>query len=307
MLGFILKKAFSFFVSILSAATICFWMMKAIPGDPFTNEVGIPKEVLASLHAYYGLDKPLWIQYFKYIKGILTLDLGPSLVYHGRTVNQIICDGFPHTFFLGMQTLFISLSLGIPLGVISAWKKSKWQDTSILLISTLSIAIPNFVIASLAQYMFSVKLNILPVARWESFSHTILPTFSLSLLPIAYITRLMRSSMLEVLGQDYIQTAYAKGMRSSMILWRHGLRNALLPVIAYLGPLMTYLMTGSFVIERIFAIPGLGQWLIHSITSRDYSAIIGLVVFYCFILLLSNFLVDIAYGIVDPRIRKKAR
>jgi len=305
MLSYLLKKSFIFSLSLLAVVTITFFMMKAIPGDPFINEIAIPKEVLKSLYKHYGLDKPLFVQYLKYLKGIIHFDLGPSLVYQGRSVTQIILKAFPVTFVLGLQTFFLSLFWGLSLGIYSALKKAKWQDNTIGLLSSIVISIPNFLLASLLQYLFSVKLSLLPVARWESFAHTILPTLALSALPAAYMARLVKTSMLDVLSQDYIRTAYAKGLPFRKIILKHTLKNSFLPVLGYITPLITYLMTGSFVVERIFAIPGLGQWMIASIQSRDYSTILGLVVFYCAILLLVQFVVDILYAILDPRLRRR--
>ena len=216
---------------------------------------------------------------------------------------QCIKEGFPVSARLGLQALSIAIPSGILLGTIASLKRNQWQDTLSMMISTLGISMPNFVLSSCLQYIFCVKLHLLPVARWDSFEHTILPTLALAALPTAFIARLTRSNMVEVLQQDYILTAMAKGLPLFRIAIRHGLRNALLPVIAYLGPIASQIITGSFMIERIFAIPGLGQWMILSIHGRDYPMILGLAVFFCTLLLLATFLVDIAYALVDPRVR----
>ena len=303
MLFYLLKKAAILFISLWCVVTGTFFLMHMIPGDPFIGEQSIPQEVLDSLYAYYGLDQPLWIQYGKYLKGLLTGDLGVSIVYHGRSVTQFIRDGFPISAQLGLQALLVSVPCGILLGTWAALKRSQWQDTTAMIISTIGVSVPNFVLSSLFQFIFCVKLHLLPVARWGSFEHTILPTLALAALPTAFIARLTRSNMVEVLQQDYIRTAQAKGIPLFRIGVRHGLRNALLPVITYLGPVATQILTGSFMIERIFAIPGLGQWMIHSIGGRDYPMIVGLTIFFSAFLMISMFAVDLLYSLLDPRIR----
>lgn len=279
-----------------------FFLMKAIPGDPFSSDQNMPKEVLNSLYSHYGLDKPLHYQYFKYLKGFLTFDLGPSFIYEGREVFQIIKDGLPITLCLGFEALFISISLGLLLGTIAAIKKDKWQSSLVTLIAILGISIPNFLLASLLQYFLSMKIHLFPIARFDSFMHSILPALALAALPTAYISRLMKSSMIEVLSKDYIKTAKAKGLSSFEVIFKHGFKNAILPVVSYLGPLTAHVLTGSFVIEKIFSIPGIGMWLVSSIASRDYPVIIGLSVFYSFILIMIMFVIDIIYKLIDPRI-----
>lgn len=302
MLFFILKKIFTCLFSLLLIVSATFFLMKSLPGDPFVQVEILPPEVLEALYKHYGLDKPLLVQYLQYVRGIFTFDLGPSYVYQGRTVNQIIVDGFGTTAYLGLQAFFVSISLGMFLGALSTIKKNHWQETTILIATSIFLSVPNFVLASLLQYIFSMKLNLLPVARWESFAHTILPTITLATLPTAFITKLMRNSLSAVYEQDYIQTARAKGLGEKKIFFKHCLRNSLLPIIAYLSPLMAYLITGSFVCEKIFAIPGLGMWMIHSILARDYTVILGLAIFYSFILLLLQLVADIIYSLIDPRI-----
>ncbi len=293
-------------VSLFCVVSGTFVIMKAIPGDPFMDE-RITEEVLKALHSYYGLDQPLWTQYVRYLKGFVTLDFGRSLVYTGRTVYQLISDGFPVSAQLGLQALCLAIPSGILLGTWAALKRSRWQDSTAMVISTLGISVPNFVLASLLQYFIALQLHLLPVARWGTFAHTILPTLALAALPTAFISRLTRSNMVEVLQQDYIRTAMAKGLPLFRIAIVHGLRNAILPVISYIGPITAQILTGSFVIERIFAIPGLGEWLIISINNRDYPVIMGITIFYSSLLLVSIFLADIAYSLLDPRIRKVHR
>ncbi|HSX11200.1 MAG TPA: ABC transporter permease [Chlamydiales bacterium] len=303
MISYLLKKVLILLISLWFVVTGTFLLMHAIPGDPFIGERIIPPEVLKSLNAYFGLDQPLWVQYIKYLKGLLQGELGPSIVYQGRSVNQFIAEGFPISARLGLQALLIAVPTGILLGTWAALKRNQWQDNFAMVVSTIGVSVPNFVLSTLLQYIFSIKLLLLPVARWSSFEHTILPTIALAALPTAFIARLTRSNMVEVLQQDYIRTALAKGLPLFRISIHHGLRNALLPVITYLGPVTSHVLTGSFMIEKIFAIPGLGQWMIHSINGRDYPMILGLTIFYSCFLLVAMFVVDIVYSLLDPRIR----
>lgn len=305
MASYFLKKFTSILLTLWVIITATFFLMKALPGDPFTEEKGIPKEILRSLHRHYGLDKPLLQQYLRYLFSVLQGDLGPSFKYKTLSVNEMIKEGFPVSMSLGLEALFLSLSFGLFLGAIAALKHRQWQDHSAMIFAVLGLSIPSFILASLFQYIFALQLKLFPIARWESFSHTILPAFSLSMLPTAFIARLTRSSMLDTLSQDYIKTAKAKGLSSIVILYRHALPNALLPILAYLGPLIANILTGSFVIERIFAIPGMGQWFVSSIQNRDYTAIMGTTIFYSALLLLCVFLIDLISAFIDPRIKLK--
>jgi oligopeptide transport system permease protein len=305
--AFLLKKCFILLFSLWCVATATFFLMHAVPGDPFIGDRVIPEEVMKSLYAFYGLDQPLWVQYIKYLKGLLTGDLGYSIVYHGRPVNRFISEGLPISALLGLQALCLAIPAGLLLGTWAALKRARWQDNVAMALSTLLVSVPNFVLSSLLQYLFAVKFHLLPVARWGSFEHTLLPTLALAALPTAFIARLTRSNMVEVLQQDYIRTALAKGLPLFRIALRHGLRNALLPVITYLGPVVSSILTGGFMVEKIFAIPGLGQWMIHSINGRDYPMIIGLTLFFSAFLMTMMFLVDIAYTLLDPRIRSSAK
>lgn len=303
MFLFFLKKTAILLFSLWAVITLTFFLMHAVPGDPFIGEQLIDPEILQSLHAYYGLDRPLWFQYFTYLKKIMRGDLGVSLIYQGRSVNHFIREGLPVSLVLGLQALLLAVPTGIFLGVWAAMKRSQWQDHLAMLISTVGISVPNFVLSSFLQWVFAVKLHLLPVARWEGFAHTILPTLALAAMPTAFIARLMRSNMAEVLEQDYIRTAQAKGLPPFHIVMHHGLRNALLPVITYLGPVTVQILTGSFMVEKIFSIPGLGQWMILSINARDYPMILGFTVFFSSLLMVMMFLMDILYSFLDPRIR----
>lgn len=306
MFRFLVKKALLLLFSLWLVISATFFLMHAIPGDPFIGERVIPQEILNSLYAYYGLDKPLYMQYLQYLKGLISGELGLSIVYQGRTVNQFIQEGFPISARLGLQALLFAIPSGILLGTLAAMKRGKFQDNLAMTLSTIGVSVPSFVLATLFQFIFCLKFHLFPVARWGGFEHTILPTLALAALPTAYIARLTRSNMVEVLNQDYIKTALAKGLPLFRVSIRHGLRNALIPVLTYLGPVSSSIMTGSFMIEKIFAIPGLGQWMIHSINGRDYPMILGLTVFYCSFLMIMVFLVDLLYSILDPRIRSYA-
>ena len=303
MTNYFFKRLAILLLSLLLVATLTFFLMHAIPGDPFTQEKAIPQEILQAMQKHYGLDKPLVVQYFDYMQGLCKLDLGPSFKYQGRTVNEIIGEGFPVSLCLGLEALFISLFLGILFGSLSACRQGKWQDRTTMCIAIFGLSIPSFLLATFLQYLLAMKLDLFPVARWGTFHQSILPALSLAALPTAFIARLLRTSMIEVLHQDYIQTAQSKGLSPTWILFKHVLRNALLPVASYLGPLTASILTGSFAVEKIFGIPGLGQWFVLSITNRDYTVIMGTTLFYSVLLMISVFLVDLAYCWIDPRIK----
>lgn len=290
-------------LSLFLVATITFFLMQAAPGDPFMQEQAVPEEIMKSMYAHYGLDQPWYVQYVKYLKGLITWDLGPSFKYEGRTVNDIIREGFPVSLILGLEAISLSLFMGIIFGTIAAVRRSRWQDHLAMILAVVGISIPNFIMATFLQYLFAMKLDLFPVARWGSFAHTILPAISLSALPTAFIARLTRANMVEVLEQDYIQTARSKGLSTFQVVIKHVLKNSLLPVITYIGPLASAILTGSFIVEKIFGIPGLGGWFVTSITNRDYTVIMGVTVFYSALLMLCVLFVDILYTLFDPRIQ----
>lgn len=302
--NYLLKKALSFLASLSLIVTLTFFLMHAIPGDPLMQEKAIPEEIMQSLRKYYGLDQPLHAQFVKYVKGVLSGDLGPSFKYEGRSVNEIIRSGFPVSCYLGLEALLIAVGGGILLGSIAALHHRRLFDRIMMVVAVIGISVPSFVLATFLQYGLAVKLSLLPIARWGSFSHTLMPALSLAALPLAFIARLTRSNMIEVLGQDYILTAKSKGLSETQVLLRHVMRNALLPIVAYLGPLSAAVLTGSFAIEKIFGIPGLGQWFVSSITNRDYTVIMGVTLFYGALLLLCVFITDLLYSAMDPRIQR---
>lgn len=306
MKRYLLKKALILISSLFIVTTLTFFLMHAIPGDPFTQEQAMPEEIMQALKRYYGLDRPLPEQYLRFLKGLMHGDLGPSFKYEGQSVNKIIADGFPISLTLGLEALFFAIPLGITLGTISACFRGRIQDRSCMLIAVLGISIPSFILATLLQFFFAMKFDLLPVARWGTFAQSILPAVSLAAMPTAFIARMTRANLLEVLEQDYILTARAKGLKSYRIYIRHGLRNALVPVITYLGPLTATIFTGSFAVEKIFGIPGLGQWFVMSITNRDYTVIMGTTLFYSALLMFCVFIVDMLYCVIDPRIERES-
>lgn len=302
---YIVKRIVSAIVTLYLVATMTFFLMFLVPGGPFLAEKAPTPQTLQALERKYGLDKPVGVQYLNYMKRLIQGDLGTSLKLRGREVNDIIRTGFPVSARIGAIAVLAAVCVGVPLGSIAALNRGKWADNIIMLIATLGIAVPSFVVATVLMFYFGVTLHILPTFGLSSPLHYILPVIALSFYPTAYISRLMRSSMLDVLGQDYMRTAKAKGLSQAKSLFKHALRNALLPVITYLGPLLAYILTGSFVVEKIFTIPGLGSQFISSITDRDYPLIMGTTIFLAFLIITMNVVVDIAYKIVDPRIKLK--
>lgn len=303
-MGYFLRKLGSISVSLFIVVTLTFFLMKLIPGDPFSDEQSLPKATHDALLQHYKLDQPIFIQYLYYLKSLLSGNFGPSFKYPDRNVNMIIEKNFPISAMLGLEALTIAVFAGLSLGVLAALKKNQWQDLCVLGGTTLAISIPSFILAAFLQYGLAFKLELLPLARWGSFSHTILPALSLAALPTAFIARLVRSNLLEVLQCDFIKTARAKGLAPWRILTFHGLRNAILPLLSYMGQVTGNILVGSFVIEKIFSIPGLGQWFVNSVSDRDYTVIMGLTIFYSVILFTIVFFVDILYSVLDPRIRR---
>ncbi len=290
-------------ITLWLIVTLTFFLMHAIPGSPFNEERNTSEMVQQNLEAHYHLNEPLMVQYFLYLKSLISLDFGPSITQPSQTVNDLLGRGFPISFELGMTTLVIAVLSGIILGVLAALRHNGIIDYMAMTFAVLGISIPNFVMATLLIQQVAVTWGILPVATWTSWRHMILPTLALATGPMAIIARLTRSSMLEVLTQDYIRTARAKGLSPVKIVVKHALRNALLPVVTVLGTLAAGILTGTFVIEQIFAIPGMGKYFVESINQRDYPVIMGTTVFYSAFLIIMLFLVDLAYGFLDPRIK----
>ena len=305
MVKYIAKRLVLAVVTIWAVATLTFFLMNLVPGGPFLSEKAISPQATAALEAKYGLDKPIMERYLTYISDAAHGDFGDSLKQRGRTVMDIITSKFPVSARVGGVSVLLSLLLGIPLGCIAALKRGKFLDSFISVVATCGIAVPSFVICTLLMYFLGVKLQWLPTMGLTSWKNYIMPVIALSFYPTAYIMRLMRSSMLDVLGQDYMRTARAKGLTGGVILFKHALRNAILPVVTYVGPMMAYTITGSFVVEKIFVIPGLGGEFIKAINGRDYTLIMGTTIFLATLIIVMNVLVDIVYKIVDPRIKLK--
>lgn len=302
-MGYIIKRIFDAFIVLWIVITITFFLMHAIPGGPFTAEKSLPPYVLHSIEERYKLNDPLYKQYGDYLCNLVQGDLGPSFKYPGRSVNDIIKDGFPVSFKLGIEAILIAIIIGIPAGILAGVKKDKWQDRAVNFFTTLGVAVPSFVVAALLIYVLSTKLHLLPAAMWNGWQYEIMPALALSGMPMSFIARLTRSSMLDILSQDYIKTARAKGLSWSKVLIKHALPNSLIPVVTYLGPMTASILTGSFVIETIFAIPGLGQYFVTSIYNRDYTVILGVTIFYSVIVIVLNMVVDLLYPLLDPRIK----
>jgi len=303
LIKYILKRLGISVVTIFIVITATFFLMRLMPGGPFDGEKPLLPEIKASLEAKYGLDKSLGEQYSMYLKDLLKGDLGPSMRYKGREVQEIIGYSFPASAKLGGVAVVISLVFGILLGIVAALKYNKWPDTICMVLATLGVTLPSFVIATLLMYIFGVKLSLVPITGLDSWKSYILPSIALAGYSIAFISRLARSKLLEVLKSDYIRTAKAKGVNGRRIMFKHALRNTLIPIVTYVGPLIAGILTGSFVVEKIFAIPGLGREFVTTITNRDYTTILGVTIFYSTLLILCNLIVDIMYVIIDPRIK----
>lgn len=287
---------------LLVVATLTFGVMHAVPGGPFDKEKKLPPRIKANVEAKYHLDEPLWRQYLLYLGGLSRGDLGPSYKYLGRTVNDVIAETLPVSAELGALAFLFAAGLGIGFGFLAAVKGGAIDRTNILL-ATIGISVPSFVLGALLVLVFSHLFHLLPPALWEDPRHAILPALSLGLAPAAYIARLTRSAVLEVLGREYIRTARAKGISEGVILWRHLLPNALTPVVTILGPLTAGLLTGSLVVEYIFSIPGMGKFYITAATNRDYPLIIGVTLVYAILIVAANLAVDVINAYLDPRIR----
>lgn len=306
MLGkYIVKRVLSGILSIFIVASLTFFLMNLVPGGPFVAEKNISAASQAALEAKYGLDKPLLERYVTYMTDLLKGDMGISLKQRGRDISDIIFSKLPVSAGLAGIAVVVALCVGIPLGCISAYNRGKFVDNFIIVLATCGIAIPSFITSVLLLYTFGSKLGILPTVGLNTLSSYIMPVTALAIYPSAYITRLMRSSLLDVMGQDYIRTAKAKGLSNFKILFKHALRNAILPVITYVGPLLASLMTGSFIVEKIFTIPGLGRDFVSAINQRDYTLIMGTTIVLATLIIVANVVVDILYKIVDPRINLK--
>ncbi|OPJ56539.1 ABC transporter permease [Clostridium oryzae] len=303
MSKYLLKRIVSSIFTLWVVITITFLLAHAIPGGPFDSDKKLPPEIKKNLMIKYHQDKPLYWQYGNYLKNLLTLDMGPSTAQKGTTVNDIIGRSFPVSARLGTVAVLVSLAFGIFMGIISALNQNRWPDKLVMFVSILGVTIPSFVMGTMFIYIFAEKLRIFPVFGLTSPKHYVLPAIGLAGFSCAFITRLVRSSLLDVIRQDFIRNARAKGLSETAIIFRHALINAILPVITYLGTLIAGILTGSFIIEKIFTIPGLGRSFVDSISNRDYTLILGVTIFYSAFLIISNLIVDILYALIDPRIK----
>lgn len=305
MTKYIIKRVAMGILSIFIVATLTFFLMNLVPGGPFVAEKSISKAAQAALEAKYGLDKPLLERYVTYMTDLLKGDMGVSLRQRGRSVSEIIFSKFPVSAGLAGIAVAVAILIGIPLGCLSAYNRGKFADNFIIVLATCGIAIPSFISSVLLLYTFGSKLHLFPTIGLNTLSSYVMPVTALAIYPTAYITRLMRSSLLDVMGQDYIRTAKAKGLSNFKILFKHALRNAVLPVVTYVGPMLAGLMTGSFIVERIFTIPGLGRDFVSAINQRDYTLIMGTTIVFATLIITANVVVDILYKIIDPRIKLK--
>lgn len=299
---YILKRLLLAILTVWVVITVTFFVMRAVPGGPFMSEKAITPAAQAALEAKYGLDKPLLTQYGTYLKDIVTkFDFGPSLKQRGQSVITIISRGLKVSLRLGVIAAFSALLVGVILGAIAALRRNKIVDRVIMVITTAFVSMPSFIMGTLLLVLFSIKWMLLP-ANGSTAAGLVLPVITLALYPMAYITRLTRSSMLDVLGQDYIRTARAKGVSGVRIIFGHALKNSLIPVITYFGPMLAYIVTGSLVVEKIFAVPGIGRAFVNSITNRDYPLIMGTTIVLATLIVVMNLVSDILYKVVDPRI-----
>jgi len=304
ILKYIAKRVAVSVLMLLILITVSFFMVKLIPGSPFTSEK-MQAGNKAAIYAYYGLDRPVYEQYFTYLNNLIKGDLGISYKIRAISVNQIIASAFPYSLDLGLRAIVFALTMGLLLGIIAAYRRGKAMDTFTMILAIIGSSVPSFIVGFFIQYIFAVKLQWFPVAQYESAAHTVLPTFALGLGMLAMIAKYTRSSMLEVISSDYVKTADSKGLSKLRIIFVHQLRNALMPVITLLGPMVASVITGTFVVENVFAIPGLGRHYVTSVQNLDYTLITGLTIFFAVMLVVMNLIVDILYALIDPRIRLK--
>ncbi|WP_368490441.1 ABC transporter permease [Clostridium sp. BJN0013] len=304
MLKYVLKRLVYSVITIWFVLSITFLLMHSIPGGPFDDEKKLPPQIKANLEQKFGLDKPLGKQYTTYLDNVvLHGDMGPSMRYEGKSVNEVISQSFPVSAKVGLLAVAFALILGIFMGTIAALHQGKWQDSLSMFVSTLGVTVPNFVMATFFIYFFAVKLGWFPAVGLDTPRSYILPSVALGAYSMSFIARLSRSSLLEVIRQDYIRVAKAKGLSEIKIIYKHALRNSLIPIVTYIGPLFAGILTGSFVVENLFGIPGLGREFVQSIYNRDYTTILGVTIFYSAFLIMCNLIVDILYVIIDPRIK----
>ncbi|MGN0406116.1 MAG: ABC transporter permease [Bariatricus sp.] len=302
MFKYVIKRVIAALLTLWALVTIVFFLVRLMPGEPFTSPKLTP-EVRANMEAYYGFDKPLTEQYVQYMGNLLKGNFGYSMKYTNKTVNYIIGQTFPYSADLGIRSLVVAISFGLVLGILSALNRGKTIDFVCVVVAVIGTSVPDFIMGAVLQYFFGIKWGLLPVAKYIGFEYTILPTLALATYTLASVSRIMRSSMLEVVQQDYIKTARSKGLSDFRITAKHQIRNAIMPVMTVLGPTVASVLTGTFVIEAIYAIPGMGKYYVESVSNNDYSMVLGMTVFYGIFLVTCNLIVDILYGVADPRVR----
>ncbi|HXH03149.1 MAG TPA: oligopeptide ABC transporter permease OppB [Candidatus Competibacteraceae bacterium] len=300
------KRLLSAIPTMFVIVTLAFFMMRLAPGGPFDKERALPPEIEQNILAAYDLDKPLWYQYLKYLGGLLQGDFGPSYRIRDFSVSELIAQGFPASLQLGATAMIIAVAVGVSLGTVAALRQNSKVDYAVMTVAMTGIALPNFVIAPLLTLVFGVYLSWLPVAGWGegAIANKILPVIALALPQVAYIARMTRGSMVEVLNANYIRTARAKGLSERLVVVRHAIKGALLPVVSYLGPATAAIITGSVVVETIFSIPGIGRYFVLGALNRDYTLVLGVMVFYAVLIILLNLAVDLIYGLLDPKVRQ---
>lgn len=308
MAKYFIKRVAYGIVTLFVLVTLTFFMQQLLPGGPFTGDKNLPEATMEALYAKYGLDKPLWMQYFIYLGNCLHGDLGVSL-QNNREVTTVIAESFMVSFDVGIRAIIFAFVLGVILGTVAAIKRGGALDTVCMFIALIGVSVPSFIVASILQYFLAMKLTMatgttfFATTGWNDWNSKILPVFALGFGSLAQISRLTRTSMLDVLGQDYIKTAKAKGLSQPAIIWKHALRNAIMPVVTVLGPITAGVLTGGFVVENIFSIPGMGRYFVQSIQNRDYTLIAGTTIFYGAFLIIANLVVDLVYGVIDPRVK----
>jgi oligopeptide transport system permease protein len=303
MAGFLVRRILTILATLLVLATLTFFLLRIVPGGPFDSEKALPPEIKANVDAKFGLDKPLYAQYLHYLAGMTHFDFGPSFKYEGRTVSDVISDTLPTSVELGAYSLLLSLLLGLPLGILSAYRQNTWLDFSAMFLAVAGISLPSYFVGAILIYVFALQLHLLPAALWDDWPTKVLPVLTLGSRPASLIARLTRASLLESIRSDYVRTARAKGLSEGRVILKHALRNSLIPVLTLMGPLTANVLTGTFVIEYIFAIPGMGKYFIDAVTNRDYPLIMGVTMVYGFVLVIANLVVDLCYALIDPRIR----
>jgi oligopeptide transport system permease protein len=303
MVPLLFKRLLHGLVVLWVVATATFLLLRLAPGGPFDSERKLPPEVTANIEAKYHLDKPLWQQYLRYLAGIARGDFGPSYKYLDRGVTQIIADTLPTSILLGVMAILLALALAFPIGLLAAYRRNSAIDRCCMLLSTLGISLPNFLLGAFLIWAFALQMGWLQAGRWDDWASVILPTITLGAAPAAFLAALLRSTLLETFGEDFIRTARAKGLTEFIVVVKHALCHSLIPVLTVMGPLTAALLTGSFVVEYVFAIPGMGRFFITAVVDRDYPLIMGVTLVYTALLVSANLLVDLLYGYVDPRIR----